>query len=573
MADPAGTQVVEPDRPSSFDSFINLEFGRQLGLMIGLAASVAIGVGVAMHLVVQKDFKPIYANLDRMDASSIVDVLDANFIEYRIDERSGALLVDANKLQQARLKLSAAGMPSDQNRGFELLDQDQPLGTSQFMENARYRRGLEGEIARTISNIGSVRAARVHLAIPKSTVFLRDKREPKASVFIESYQGLALDNEQVRGIANLVVSSVPELKLRNVTIVDQRGNMLSDFNSNPKYAEASRQLDYTRQVELDILQRVNSLLEPILGMERFRAEVSADLDFTELEQTAETYNPDVPAIRSEQTTSEQTIANGGATGVPGALSNQPPGTGQTEGQIDPATGEPVPPPAQSRVLETRNFELDRTISHTRHQIGRVRRLTVAVALDDMPAPAPVAEANAEDAAVVSGKVPWQQEELDRFSLLVQNAVGFNASRGDRVTVINTPFMRPEYEPLPEVTVEIWEQPLFWTALRITLGVLGFLIVIFFVLRPALKRLIENSRKIKDLEAKHLEALNAVSQITEGSADAVIGDDGRVTLTSPSKNLLPSPQDDLDDQIGLVKNMIDDDPDRVAQVIQGWTASE
>lgn len=563
----ANSPALAAEPPGTFASFLNLEFGRQLGLMIGLAASVAIGVALALWLIVDKNYKPLYSSLDRVNASSIIEVLEASAIDYRIDERSGALLVDAQKIHQARLSLASAGMPADRNIGYELLDKEQPLGTSQFMENARYRRSLEGELARTISSIASIRSARVHLAIPKSTVFLRDKREPRASVFIEAFQGRSVAEDQVRAIANLVVSSVPELNLRHVTVVDQRGNLLSDFDSSPKYAEAARQLEYTRQIETDILQRVNGLLSPIIGDEKFRAEVAVDLDFTQIEQTAETFNPDLPAIRSEQTTSEQSQVGGSSGGVPGSLSNQPPATGQTEGDIDPATGEPAAAPTRSRVLETRNFELDRTISYTRNAVGEIRRVTVAVAVDNLLA-------SAEDTEAGSGEtVSWAAADLAQLTQLVQNAVGYDVTRGDRVTVINTPFLNIEAEPEAPIELKIWEQELFWVGLKMVGGVLAFLILIFMVLRPTLKRLTENSRKIKELENKHMAALNAVSEVSAGSASAVIAADGTVTLSAPSKNLLPSPDDQLEDQIDMVRNMVSEDPDRVAQVIQGWSANE
>ncbi|NNL56592.1 MAG: flagellar M-ring protein FliF [Pseudomonadales bacterium] len=568
MAESTAPAIAESPRP--FESFLNLEFGRQLGLMVGLAASIAIGVGVALWLVVEKDYKPLYASLERIDAGGVVSVLEAASIDYRIDQRSGALLVDAAKIHQARMELASAGMPLDQNAGFELLDKEQPLGTSQFMENARFRRGLEGELARTISSIAAVRAARVHLAIPKSTVFLRDARQPRASVFVEVYRGVPLQKEQIRAIANLVVSSVPDLSLRSVTVVDQRGNLLSDFEQqDPRYAEAARQLDYNRQIENDLLQRINSLLEPIVGAEKFRAEVAVDLDFTRVEQTAEIYNPDLPAIRSEQTTSEQTQAAAQqAEGVPGAVSNQPPETGQL-GAAGGATGEGAAgaAPTRSKVFETRNFELDRTISHTQHQIGQIKLMTVAVAVDDLKATA------SEDAEVSAGaKVAWPAADLERLTALVQNAVGFDASRGDRVSVINTPFLREEIEPLPEVVPKMWEQAWFWNALKMALGVLAFIIVIFMVLRPTMKRLTENSKKIKELELRHQQALDAVNEVAAGG-EATISADGEVTLTGASKNLLPSPADRLDDQITMVKDMVNEDPDRVAQVIQGWAGKD
>ena len=208
------TSPVVPDTPRAFDSFLNLEFGRQLGLMLGLAASISIGVGLALWLVAEKDYRPLFNNLDSVDSAGAIDILEANNIEYRIDHRSGALLVDSNEIHRARMQLTSAGVKTDRNVGFELLEKEQSLGTSQFMETARYRRGLEGELARTISSISSIKAARVHLAIPKSTVFLRDAREPRASVFVEAYQGLGIGKAQVRAIANIVVSSVPELELK-----------------------------------------------------------------------------------------------------------------------------------------------------------------------------------------------------------------------------------------------------------------------------------------------------------------------------------------------------------------------
>ncbi len=570
MADAANPAVVDAQTPGGFESFLNLEFGRQLGLMLGLAASVALGATLAINLFMEEDYKPLYSSLERIDGAAVVEVLDANAIGYRIDSRSGALLVASDQIHQARMQLAAAGMPGHNNVGLEILDQEQPLGTSQFMESARYRRGLEGELARTIASISSIRAARVHLAIPKSTVFLRDKREPRASVFVEPY-GRGIDEQQVRAIANLVVSSVPELQLRNVTVVDQRGNLLSNFDDDPNYAMAARHLEYTREIEANLLERVNSLLEPIVGAQHFRAEVAADIDFTMREQTAEVYNPDLPAVRSEQTTSEQTLAGAGPGGVPGALTNQPPAGGAIEAGAEEG-GEAAAAPNQSRVLETRNFELDRTISHTRHQLGQLRRLTVAVAVDDLLGGAG-GEAEAAEGEEAAGGQAWDEDSLQRLATLVQNAVGYDASRGDRVTVINTPFMREEPEPIEVVEPPIWETELFWTALRYGLGVIGFLLLVFMVLRPTMKRLTENSKKIKELEAKHQAALNAVNEVSAGAARAVVADDGSVTLTAPDKNLLPSPEDQLDDQITMVRDMVNNDPERVAQVIQGWTSNE
>ena len=552
----------------SFQSFLNLEFGRQFGLMIGLAASVAIGVALALWLVVEKDYRPLYASLEQIDVNSVMEILDSNAINYRIDQKSGALLVEANNIHRARLSLASAGMPGDRNMGFELLDKDQPLGTSQFMESARYRRSLEGELARTISSIASVRSARVHLAIPKSSVFLRDKREPRASVFIEAFQGRSVDEKQVRAVANLVASSVPELMLKNVTVVDQRGNLLSDFDRDPKYAEAARQIEYTRQIESDLLKRVNGLLAPIVGDDKFQAEISIDLDFTQVEQTAEIYNPDISAVRSEELSTEQSRARDKAVGVPGSLSNQPPLTGTTQAPIDPVTGAPIERPAQSRSLEVRNYELDRTISYTRNAVGQIRRLSVAVAVDDLVAS--IDQSGDQDAEIST--VSWQAQDLDRLTVLVQNAVGYDVTRGDQVIVVNTPFLREQAELAPLPAIGFWEHEIFWQALRWALSIAVFLVMIFLVLRPTLQRLTENSKKIKQLEVQHQAALNAIQQSSVASGGSVDAE-GNVTFNSGGNYLLPSPNDSLEDQINMVRNMVAEDPDRVAQVIQGWSNNE
>lgn len=550
-----------PEPPQALDSFLSLEFGRQIGLMIGLAASIALGVGLALWLILEKDYTPLYDSLERVDGAAVIATLDTQQIDHRLDRRTGALLVDSNKIHQARMAVSAAGMPVDQSVGFELLDGEQPLGTSQFMENARYRRSLEGELSRTISSIGSVKSARVHLAIPKSSVFLRDGREPQASVFVETYQGMVIADAQVRAIGNLVASSVPELQLENVTVVDHRGKLLTKVEEDGRFAEADKQMQFRREMEAAILARLNNLLEPVLGRERFRAEIAVELDFTQSEQTAEIFNPDLPAVRSEQTTKEQTLEGDGAAGVPGALANQPPAEGTLEDGAEAATESPL----RSKVLETRNFELDRTISHTRQPLGVIRKITVAVAVDDKVAQTP---ASSEEGEATPTADAWTQEQLDRLAVLVQNTVGYDVTRGDRVSVINTPFFKEEVEEFVEPVLPLWEQAIFWTVAKILGGVLAFLIVVFSILRPAMKRLTENTQKLRELEYKHQQALQAVSEVAQGG-EAQISEDGNVTVSG--KRFLPSPGDQLDSQINMVRDMVGKEPERVAQVIQSWSA--
>ena len=553
---------------------------RQVGLMVGLAASVAIGFAVVLWSQ-QPDYRPLYGSLAGMDSKQIMETLAAADIAYTVEPNSGALLVKADDVARARMKLAAAGVtPSDSNIGFEILDKDQGLGTSQFMEATRYRRGLEGELARTISSLNNVKGARVHLAIPKSSVFVRDERKPSASVLVELFAGRSLEPGQVLAIVNLVATSVPELSKSQITVVDQKGNLLSDQAENSALTQAGKQFDYSRRVESMLTQRVHNILQPVLGNDRYKAEVSADVDFSAVESTSEQFNPDQPALRSEQSTSEQrTAANGPPQGVPGALSNQPPapasapqttgGAAASAGAVqpgqplldangqqimDPATGQPMlaPYPADKRNQSTKNFELDRSISHTKQQQGRVNRLSVSVVVDDQ------VKVNAADGAVT--RAPWSADELARFTRLVQDAVGFDASRGDSVSVINMPFSAERGEVIAEPA--FYSQPWFWDIVKQVLGVLFILVLVFGVLRPVLNNITGHGKKQLALAGSDVE-LGGM-----GGLDGELAND-RVSLGGPQSILLPSPSEGYDAQLNAIKSLVAEDPGRVAQVVKEW----
>ena len=552
---------------------------RQVGLMVGLAASVAIGFAVVLWSQ-QPDYRPLYGSLSGMDSKQIMETLAAADIAYTVEPNSGALLVKADDVARARMKLAAAGVaPSDSNIGFEILDKDQGLGTSQFMEATRYRRGLEGELARTISSLNNVKAARVHLAIPKSSVFVRDERKPSASVLVELFSGRSLEPGQVLAIVNLVATSVPELSKSQITVVDQKGNLLSDMAENSALTQAGKQFDYSRRMESMLTQRVHNILQPVLGNDRYKAEVSADVDFSAVESTSEQFNPDQPALRSEQSTSEQRTASNGPQGVPGALSNQPPapasapqttgGAAATAGAIqpgqplldangqqimDPATGQPMlaPYPADKRNQSTKNFELDRSISHTKQQQGKINRLSVSVVVDDQ------VKVNPADGAVT--RAPWTADELARFTRLVQDAVGFDASRGDSVSVINMPFSAERGEVIADPA--FYTQPWFWDIVKQVLGVLFILVLVFGVLRPVLNNITGGGKKQLALAGGDVE-LGGM-----GGLDGELAND-RVSLGGPQSILLPSPSEGYDAQLNAIKSLVAEDPGRVAQVVKEW----
>lgn len=535
------------------EGFSNLNLVRQVGLMVGLAASVAIGFAVVLWSQ-GEDYRPLYGSLDNIDASSVIEILEQNKMNFKLDVNSGAILVAADDIHMARLKLAEIGIPGQDNVGFELMDKEQPLGTSQFVENTRYHRSLEGELARTITSITSIRSARVHLAIPKRSVFVRDARKPTASVFVEVFAGRAVEPAQVKAIANLVASSIPELKMEDVTVVDQRGNMLSTGEDSKELLLAGKQHEYARSVEESLTKRVNGILQPVVGNGRFRAEVSADIDFTAIEQAAETFNPDLPAIRSEQTLNEQRTGEV-IGGIPGALTNQPPGTTEEVAeQIDPETGEPiVAPPRNTREQATRNYELDRTISYTRHQQGTLKRLTVAVVVDDKMA------TNAEG---VETRAPWSEAELERLTILVRDAVGYSALRGDSINVINAPFMN---DKVLDFTTEVpWWERWILPNMKYISGFAIILLLIFGLLLPVFRSLTRSGGQLADQEeARQLEALEAVGLGYDGASDET------VTLTGGESLLLPSPEEGYEQQLNAIKGLIADDPGRVAQVVKKW----
>lgn len=545
---PAGLEA----RSDMLLGFNRLALLRQIGLMIGLAASVALGVAVVLWAQ-EPNYQPVIGDMSGYNPQDVTSILDQSNIQYRMDPRTGALLVASDDVYNARLKLAAEGVTDDRTIGFELLDQERGLGTSQFMEAISFRRGLEGELARTISSMRNVRNARVHLAIPKQSVFVRDARTPTASVFLEVFAGRLLEQEQINAIINLVAGSIPELNKDNVTVVDQSGNLLTARTEQTQRQQMQDQYEYNARVEERLTSRVASIVDPIVGDGRFRAEVTADLDFSSVEQAEELFNPDQQAVRSERELTEQRTS-GLAGGVPGALSNQPPGAAtvpeQAGGNVD---GQPAQqPPVNVRSEATRNYEMDRTVSYVRQEQGRIKRLTVAVAVDDMKVVDP-------ETGAVSYQ-PWPEQELQRLTMLIRDAVGYSAVRGDSVTVMNTAFA-----PLEAVEFEapgFWEQPWFWDLMKQVLAGLVILVLVLGLLRPTLKSLSGSGRTERGGDLDEGDGYDEVKGL---GSDASL----REALTTQDELLLPGATDGYDRQLNALKGLITEDPARVAQVMRQW----
>ena len=540
---PAQNSAPEDGAHPVLSGFNKLTIVRQVGVIAGVALVIALAIAI-MIWSQDPTYKPLISRLQDHNAQDIIEVLQREGIPFEIDPGSQILLVQAGDLHDARMVLASASLIDDKTVGLEVLDQDSKLGTSQFIENARYRRGLEGELSRTITSVKAVRNARVHLALPKQSVFVRDHRKPRASVFVEIYPGRELSKNQVEAIVNLVASSVAEMDRADVSVVDQHGNLLSKAEEQSEEMLATRQLEYTEKVEDSVAQAVNNILRPVLGQENYKAEVSADIDFTVQEQTEELYNPDLIALRSEQLIDEENSGkqNGG---IPGALSNQPPQDAAAPEQANGVGGAGAN--INRRSEATRNYEVDRTLSFKQHQVGRIRRLTVAVVVNDRET------LNADGDTVY---VPWQEADLQRLEVLVKDAVGFSAARGDSVNVINSAFMGSGEVSLGDP--DFWTQPWFWEIMKQILAGLFILVLIFGVIRPTIKSIANRGRDDEQLS------------LLEELEDAEAGlDEEKVTLAGMDEFLLPGASESFERQLDALKGLIAEDPARVAQTVIKW----
>ncbi|HHA18191.1 MAG TPA: flagellar basal body M-ring protein FliF, partial [Methylophaga sp.] len=453
---------------------------KQLGFLLAIAASIALG-GYVLMWSQTPSYQVLFNGMDSKESSEVVAVLQQSNIKYKLDPSTGAVMVPTSKLQSLRMTMAAEGLPRSTSPGMEMLNEEQGFGTSQFVERARYQRAMEEELSRSISEIYNVRSARVHLAVPKQSVFVRDRKPPSASIVVNLYAGRNLERGQISAITHMVASSVPNMSSDDITLIDQKGNLLSQPERDQGLALSDTQLEYTQKLEQRYISRIEDILAPIVGLDGVRAQVVAEVDFTVTEQTHESYNPDLKVIRSEQVQEEERIgAYGGPMGVPGALTNQPPGGGVAP-EVSTIGTEGINNESQTTSTSkdsTRNYELDRTISHTRIAPGSIRQLSVAVLVDE--------RRTLDDEGNVQ-LTPLSEAEMTRINALIMDAIGFNKARGDSLNVVNAPFMAPPVEEaIP--ALPIWEQAWVWNVAKQVLGGLLVLFLVFGVIRPAFKNL-------------------------------------------------------------------------------------
>lgn len=535
---------------------------RHLALLgIGLAGLIAIVVASVMWARTP-DYKVLFANLADKDGGAVVAALSQMNIPYKYAEGGGAILVPANHVHDARLKLASQGLPRGGIVGFELME-NQRFGVTQFQERLNFQRGLEGELARSIQALPVVQSARIHLAMPAHNGFLRDQQKPSASVLLNLHPGRMLDRAQVAGIVHLVASSIPDLSPRQVSVIDQTGALLSANGESVSSGLDAGQLNYVRQVEQAHIQRILAILEPVYGRDNVRAQVSADIDFTMSEQTAEMYKPnqgaEPAAIRSTQSVEARDGSGPSSSGIPGPLSNQPPASAAatfTGGTQALSTGGAQGAPSNGRREAVTNYEVDKTVRVTRAASGTVRRLTAAVVV------------NHRKTVGTNNKVTWtalQPAEIENVNALVREAMGFSKDRGDSLNVVNAPFSREE--PAKEVELPLWKQPDMIDMARDAARYLGLFLLALFVfftaVRPSLRALTAPPPvRISETISNDL----ALPAPDSGAGSAEQDGAGAVPIEGIVLPALPKPSQD-------VLKMARDNPALVANVVRSWVNKE
>ncbi|MDO8206572.1 MAG: flagellar basal-body MS-ring/collar protein FliF [Gallionella sp.] len=548
MAEQVNSATIAGGAVSRFEQ---LSTQQKMGLGVGIAALIALIAGAWMWGQAP-DYRVLYSNLSDRDGGAIIESLQQLNIPYKFAEGGGALMIPANQVHEARLKLATQGLPKGGTVGFELME-NQKFGITQFAEQVNYQRALEGELARSVQSIGAVASARVHLAIPKPSVFIKEQLKPSASVVLTLHGGRLLDSAQVNAIVHLISSSVPDMSAKNVTIVDQDGTLLSAIQDEIGIGLDTKQVKYVQQIEQNYIKRIEAILTPLLGADNVRAQVTASIDFARTEQTAEIYkpnqNPADSSVRSQQNSETLNGSGLNASGVPGALSNQPPVPATAPIVAAPAAPGATDTPAKLENLHkesTVNYEVDRTISHTVLPVGMIKRLSVAVVVNNRKVTDP------------KGKVsfkPLTDAEKAQIDNLVKDAVGFDQNRGDSLNVQNAAF-NDDKEVVAEVP--LWQQPdmieLAKQLAKYLMIAVVMLVVVFKIIKPAFRPL----QSFRTEETDH-EAV-ATGELAAGAEGA--GADNEPGQYTP-------PIEPYEKNLNIARQITQQDPKIVASVIRDW----
>ena len=503
------------------------------------------------------EYKVLFSNVADRDGGAIVAALDTMHVPYKFSDGGGAILVPSEFVHEARLKLAGQGLPKGGNVGFELME-NQKFGISHFAEHINYQRALEGELVRTISSIQYVSGARVHLSIPKQTVFVKDTLQPSASVFLNVMQGRSLDKSQIVGIANLVSAAVPSLKPSQVTIVDQSGANLHGGDEPSDGILDGRQITAQRKIEGDYSREIEAILEPVVGRGNVRAKVRVELDLGKVEQTEEIYGPNGDALKASVRSTQSMESSSGSNavgGVPGAVSNTPPGAVSAPDQVTGAKPNLPPLPSfatNGNKSSTTNYEVDRTVRHTKKATGTVNRLSVAVLLNNKSV------VGADGKAV---STPLTSDELSRATKLVQDVVGYKADRGDSVEVANIEFVPNRVDPIPDTP--IWQDPEMQSLAAGVGKGLGLLVAVLYLLfgvaRPMMKKVLAD-------EPPQVGAATLAEGASEEAGAAA-------SISEAALAMAKQPVNELDASKRKAAEIAGNAPDAAASVVKKWVESE
>ena len=542
-------------------------------LTIALLAAIVAGTIVVILWTSSKNYVPLYGKQELYDTANIMEMLEKEQVPFRLEKSSGQILVPENQLAHVRMALAARGVRAAMPAGLEGLDNVTGLGTSEFMEGARYRHALEGELARTIISLDAVRSARVHLAIPKRTLFVgRDEEKPSASVMLDLQPGQAMEPGQVEAIANLVAGSISSMKPGAVTIVDQAGQLLSaELGDKAGFGKQSvQQMEYVRKLEQYIRQRANDMLYPMLGTGNFRVQIAADVNFNAVEETQQQLDPQ-GVVTKESSKSDKTI-DALALGIPGALSNRPPETppkseqpAQNQGA---ASAEAQKNDSRTERQEVnKQYENSRTIVHTRYQQGRLEKMNVSILLNQQSAP----------------KGGWNEQQLEQIRQMVERSVGFDDTRGDQISLQVFDFTGAV--PIAPPESSWWETPYWQDSLRYLVGGLLGLTLVFFGIRPLVKHLVRTQQLPEETateeQDEQLEPTVGLSMRRDDDAalaapamgNGLIRSDNQMEPQFSSLDLeaLPEPGSELEVQLKHLQLLVEKDTARVAEVVRSWVS--
>ncbi len=559
MAEAVSTELALSDNLDSMDGsgeskstlmdqLGTTEMVRQITLVVTLVICIVIAIFVFLWSK-EPTFRPL-AQLPTQELIETLDYLDQNEIHYKLE--GNTVYVVETQFQDAKFGMARQGINNDASQGTDIIMQDMGFGVSQRVEMERLKHAREQQIARTIEDMNAIGKARVLLALPKENVFARREKKGSATVVVTARRGNVISAEEVDSIVDIVASAVQGMEPSKVTVTDNNGRLLNSGSQNAGSSAARKEYELEKRREAEYMEKIDSILIPVLGLGNYTAQTDVSMDFTSLEQTQRRFNPDLPAIRSEMISEQNNIGNIIA-GIPGALSNQPPLDSDTpENALGGGSGAPLP--GSNSKEQTRNYELDTTISHTKQQTGVIRRLSVSVAVD-------YTSTTATDGTVSS--LPMSQEKLLNIRRLLQGGIGFDVTRGDSLEVVTIPFNRIELGEVEEKP--LWEQERFMPILKLVLGALVIIILIFFVVRPMLMKLIfpENDVSEDEFDESDLDLGEDPLAILNDEFDET-----QVGFAADGSLMLPNLRKD-EDVLKAVRALVANEPELSAQVVRGW----